>query len=190
MVETARPLRTRSQKGAALSVPNAPTEERPAAVYRLWDAQGNLLYVGSAYDPEGRCQQHREKPWWPEVTRRTEEWHTNRTVAYVHEYAVIAAEGPRYNQLGTAAYEPAVTDARLRQAEAARGRGAAQARAAALGREMRDFLAVAGADVRVQSGARRLLELAYLEGSGLFPQYVETRRAMLAGTYVKQPSPE
>lgn len=46
---------------------------RRAAVYRLYDAAGTLLYIGSAYDPEQRVERHRKKPWWPQAVRRTDE---------------------------------------------------------------------------------------------------------------------
>jgi hypothetical protein len=42
----------------------APAVDRPAAVSRLYDEAGALLYVGSSFDPEERCKGHREKPWW------------------------------------------------------------------------------------------------------------------------------
>ncbi|MET8905759.1 hypothetical protein [Streptomyces sp. Tu 4128] len=36
---------------------------RRAAVYRLYDTDGVLLYIGSVYDPEERCEARRTKPW-------------------------------------------------------------------------------------------------------------------------------
>lgn len=77
----------------------------PAAVYRLWDAQGNLLYIGSAYDPEQRCRGHRKKEWWSEVARRTDEWHPNRWTAYSAESDAVNAEKPKYNVMGSRAYQ-------------------------------------------------------------------------------------
>lgn len=80
------------------------TATRPAAVYRLWTADGALLYVGSSYDPEERCKQHRPKPWWPRVAQRTEEWHDARAKAYASEYAAIWRERPECNVWGTREY--------------------------------------------------------------------------------------
>jgi len=122
VVETARPLHARSQKGAAVSVANPPTEERPAAVYRLWDAEGNLLYIGSSYDPETRCQGHRDKPWWPRVASRTDEWHESRGDAYRTELEAIVAEDPQHNVYGTGRE----TEAMRRRTETGRVRGAVQ----------------------------------------------------------------
>ncbi|MGY3199788.1 hypothetical protein [Streptomyces sp. TE5632] len=87
-----------------MSVANRSTEERPAAVYRLWAADGTLLYVGSAYDPEERCKRHRDKPWWPLVARRTDDWRPSRAHAYHAEMAAIEDEAPAHNVMGSAAY--------------------------------------------------------------------------------------
>lgn len=74
-------------------------EQRRAAVYRLWDADGNLLYIGSAYDPAKRSRKHRGKDWWPQVARRTDDWHPSREAAYVAETAAIAAARPLGNRI-------------------------------------------------------------------------------------------
>ncbi|MGW3735184.1 GIY-YIG nuclease family protein [Streptomyces sp. NPDC005148] len=83
------------------------TETQPsrrAAVYRLYDAAGSLLYIGSAYDPEQRCKAHRRTAWWPGVPRRADEWHPTRWRAYEEEVSAIAAEEPTHNVMGTDAY--------------------------------------------------------------------------------------
>lgn len=71
--------------------------DRRAAVYRLYAADGTLLYVGSAYDPKARWRVHREKPWATLVARRTEVWYPDRLTAYVEERAAIKAELPKFN---------------------------------------------------------------------------------------------
>lgn len=88
-----------------MTVPNKTAEEqRPAAVYRLYDTEGTLLYIGSAYDPEDRCKAHHNKEWWPQVARRTEEWHEDRFTAYRVETDAIRAERPTRNRLHTPEY--------------------------------------------------------------------------------------
>lgn len=72
---------------------------RRAAVYRLYDEAGTLLYVGSAYDPKERAKKHREKPWWPRVARREDEWHPSREAAYVAETEAIAEAHPLGNKI-------------------------------------------------------------------------------------------
>lgn len=74
---------------------------RRTALYRLFDHNDQLLYVGIAFDPHVRCYHHKtHKPWWPEVARREVEWHDNRRAAEAAELAAIAAEKPRYNISG------------------------------------------------------------------------------------------
>jgi predicted GIY-YIG superfamily endonuclease len=72
---------------------------RPAAVYRLYDTEGTLLYIGSAYDPKERAKKHREKPWWPQVARREDEWHPSREAAYVAETEAIKDARPLGNKI-------------------------------------------------------------------------------------------
>lgn len=71
---------------------------RRTALYRLFDAEGRLLYVGIAFNPEARWRDHAtEKPWWGNVIERRVEWHETRTGALKAEVAAIKAEAPAYN---------------------------------------------------------------------------------------------
>lgn len=71
---------------------------KPAAVYRLYGADGTLLYIGAAKDPEKRWKIHaRERRWWDVVTHKTVEWHPSLDDAFAAESAAIAAENPLYN---------------------------------------------------------------------------------------------
>ena len=72
---------------------------RPAAVYRLYDEAGTLLYIGSAYDPAKRSRAHRDKPWWPLVVRREDEWHPTREAAYIAETEAIEEGTPPGNKI-------------------------------------------------------------------------------------------
>lgn len=81
-----------------------PNETRKAAVYRLYDAGGTLLYIGSSYDPDTRCEAHHRTPWWPQVARRADEWFENRWKAYSAETAAIWKEQPKHNLAGTRNY--------------------------------------------------------------------------------------
>ncbi|MFB7845493.1 GntR family transcriptional regulator [Streptomyces sp. NPDC056053] len=70
-----------------------------AAVYRLYDAGGTLLYVGLSGNPTKRFLGHRaDKPWWPEVNTHTLQWFNSRDDASVAERDAIADERPRYNK--------------------------------------------------------------------------------------------
>jgi GIY-YIG catalytic domain len=68
------------------------------ALYRLYDAEGELLYVGISQNPDVRWGQHSQnKPWWPAVEERKIEWHETRAAAAVAEKAAIRTERPYWN---------------------------------------------------------------------------------------------
>jgi predicted GIY-YIG superfamily endonuclease len=70
----------------------------PHALYRFFDAGGQLLYVGISLDPGARWKQHRsDKPWWGEVATVTVEPHETRAAVVQAERAAIIAEKPKYN---------------------------------------------------------------------------------------------
>ncbi len=69
---------------------------RRCAVYRLYDRDGALLYVGIAFDPDIRLAQHtadRDKDWWfwryEQGGRRTVQWLSSREEAKALESDVI-----------------------------------------------------------------------------------------------------
>lgn len=71
---------------------------RPNALYRLFDADDRLLYVGISHRPQIRIYHHsRRRPWWTEVRRQVIEWHPNRTMADLAETLTILVEEPQHN---------------------------------------------------------------------------------------------
>lgn len=78
------------------------TMRRRTALYRLYDASGDLLYVGITFHPPRRWTQHKAKQgWWPEVNRKDIQWFDTRIAASRAELDAIAAEKPRYNIAST-----------------------------------------------------------------------------------------
>ncbi|MFJ8871062.1 GIY-YIG nuclease family protein [Streptomyces sp. NPDC102473] len=72
------------------------------AVYRLYDADRQLLYVGSSVHPQQRWEQHAStKLWWSAVKRATVEWLPDRETALSVERDAIAAESPLHNDKAT-----------------------------------------------------------------------------------------
>jgi predicted GIY-YIG superfamily endonuclease len=70
------------------------------AVYRLFDAGGTLIYVGSTADLDQRMSQHRSaRRWWPQVdpARTTVVWFATRAEAEAAEVSAIRAERPVHN---------------------------------------------------------------------------------------------
>lgn len=70
----------------------------PVAVYRMYSAQGELLYVGQSALPQNRLMQHRlGADWVREVATITVAWFDSRKDATEAEMAAIKFEGPRFN---------------------------------------------------------------------------------------------
>ncbi|MFC9268967.1 GntR family transcriptional regulator [Streptomyces zhihengii] len=68
------------------------------ALYRLFDADGRLLYIGISNNPEYRFNQHRrDKPWWPLVARNEVTWFDSLPDAAAAEKVAIKAESPAHN---------------------------------------------------------------------------------------------
>jgi predicted GIY-YIG superfamily endonuclease len=68
------------------------------AVYRFYDADGQLLYVGMTGNLGRRFAMHAAtKKWWPQVARRTAEWFGDRGEAAQAEREAIRAEKPVHN---------------------------------------------------------------------------------------------
>lgn len=161
-----------------MSVAEESARGRRAAVYRLYDADGSLLYIGSAYDPEKRCKKHRKQPWWPQVVRRADEWFEHRNFAYEAETKAIATEHPKHNVAGTPGYTPDSNAIRRRnKLNPLRQKLVRQANQA--GFKVYDTLRKQGvgyADARM-AGDEAIID--FLEKTGLFTDAVKRRRAAL-----------
>jgi predicted GIY-YIG superfamily endonuclease len=76
--------------------------DEPHAVYRIFNHDGRLIYIGASYDPEARIKVHRrEQSWGHEIASHTEVWYPTRREALAAEHRAIAAENPDYNVVGT-----------------------------------------------------------------------------------------
>jgi predicted GIY-YIG superfamily endonuclease len=159
------------------------TPER-TALYRYFDANDELLYVGISIDPDGRLKAHRDnhEPWVGEATKRTDEWHDSRSLALRAEAEVIKAERPRYNvklNYDDAPFDPAswpeIADfhkvpgiAELMRTEITSGRWAPGQRIPSL----RTLGEAAGASIRIVSKASTQLQneglLDLQPGHGVF----------------------
>ena len=121
---------------------------RPTAVYRLYDSEDRLLYVGVAWDLEIRWTKHRlSKEWWPQVANRHVVWHANRFLALAEEDAAIELEGPLYNVVGT----PEMSAIRRRRPRFATGQPANPDR-------HRDAAILVRPTVQLRDQARAILE--------------------------------
>ncbi len=76
-------------------------DDHRTALYRFFDADGALLYVGITHDIEQRWAAHeRDKPWWPQVAERPVEWFESRRLALQAELKAIREEAPVHNVTG------------------------------------------------------------------------------------------
>lgn len=75
---------------------------RKCARYKYYNVVGKPLYIGKAFDPEGRAKKHAAtKLWWSQVdhTRTIIDWYVNEEEALKAETAAIVVEKPMYNQM-------------------------------------------------------------------------------------------
>jgi predicted DNA-binding transcriptional regulator AlpA/predicted GIY-YIG superfamily endonuclease len=73
---------------------------RRTALYRHFDYEGRLLYIGVAYDPDQRWHTHASSTWRHLVdrSRTTIEWYESRELAEEAEDKAIAEEKPPHNK--------------------------------------------------------------------------------------------
>lgn len=72
------------------------------ALYRLYDEHDVLLYIGISETPEKRWSAHASnKPWWPQVARKTVQWFDSRPLAEAAEATALATERTPYNVAGS-----------------------------------------------------------------------------------------
>jgi predicted GIY-YIG superfamily endonuclease len=70
------------------------------ALYRHFDADGALLYVGISLDALRRIQQHgSQSAWFPYVQRVEIAWFDSRNEALKAERMAVESENPRHNIL-------------------------------------------------------------------------------------------
>lgn len=70
---------------------------RPATLYRVFAADGSLLYVGCSTACLTRIPQHGNKPWWTRAYSVTLEHFAEHDAALAAERAAIASERPEHN---------------------------------------------------------------------------------------------
>ena len=75
-----------------------PLNDRPHVLYRMFDADSRLLYVGISVHGPDRLNGHRhDKPWWPEIATVQMKHFPNRSAALQAEQAAIRTDNPKYN---------------------------------------------------------------------------------------------
>lgn len=123
------------------------------ALYRLYDGEGVLLYIGITNMPNVRFASHSMKSWWRRVARKDITWFENRPQAEQAETRAIRAERPVFNvakspwrSVAAAAtpseLPPDLDEFDHRLVDAARGRQRAKEELQAAEAELRSLVAV------------------------------------------------
>lgn len=72
------------------------------AVYRLYDVEDRLLYVGMGRNPMGRWASHADQHvWWPAVARFEVAWYATRQEAAAEERRALKEDDAVHNIHGT-----------------------------------------------------------------------------------------
>lgn len=66
-------------------------------LYRHYDADGELLYVGISLSAVSRLSKHRKSPWFQDIATITVENHDSRLDAEQAERTAIKIERPKHN---------------------------------------------------------------------------------------------
>ena len=75
----------------------AQVEDGEVALYRFFDREDRLLYVGITEEPIKRWNAHASRKWWPSAARYRVEWYATRPKAERAEREAIVAERPQHN---------------------------------------------------------------------------------------------
>lgn len=80
---------------------------RGCTLYRFYDVEGRLLYVGVTSVGPSRWSDHElHKVWWVRVVRTTVEHYPDRATALAAEQAAILAEQPIHNVVHVKPHHP------------------------------------------------------------------------------------
>lgn len=74
------------------------TDSVETALYRHFDCDGKLLYVGVSLSAVARLAQHRDNShWYRRIANMTTEWHPTRKAALDAERKAVRSENPECN---------------------------------------------------------------------------------------------
>jgi excinuclease UvrABC nuclease subunit len=89
---------------ARIDARRAARAKRPHYVYRCYDAEGHLVYVGCTSQLFKRLDYHRRySVWASQITNVTAKVYPNQRLALAKERMAIVEENPLYNVAGKSA---------------------------------------------------------------------------------------
>lgn len=96
-------------------------QDDQACVYRIYDGNGSLLYVGMGRNPMNRWASHAaQHDWWAQARTFRVEWYATRKEAADAERKAIRTESPARNIHGTPGWGKFVAEAYPKRLEANR----------------------------------------------------------------------
>jgi len=67
-------------------------------VYRVYDIEGRLIYVGCTHEPEARLKRHNKSSWWaPQIAKVRIKVYPSRKAGLAAETEARNTEHPRWN---------------------------------------------------------------------------------------------
>lgn len=85
-------------RAGAEDIPRSAGRAGQVAIYRHYDSEGTLLYVGITSDPHARERQHaRQSQWARYVATINVQWCVDRNTALAVELRAIQSEAPVFN---------------------------------------------------------------------------------------------
>jgi hypothetical protein len=90
-------MKTEQIAAALLADRNREAQER-TELYRHYDDEGKLLYVGISLSTVSRLIDHKESPWFGRISHIKIERFPTRKAALIAEQIAITMEGPEYNK--------------------------------------------------------------------------------------------
>ena len=72
-------------------------KSNPHVLYRFFDANDRLLYVGITHNPSRRFEKHRARDWWRDVATIRLQVYPTRAAVQAAERRAVANEHPRHN---------------------------------------------------------------------------------------------
>lgn len=80
-----------------IAAPSKPRAARRTGLYRHYDADGRLLYIGVSRSAAQRLAQHKASRWDWRIAKVTVQYYSSRDEALAAERQAIKAEDPRFN---------------------------------------------------------------------------------------------
>jgi hypothetical protein len=76
--------------------------EDTCSVYRIHNAEDEVIYIGMSHEPAERVREHRRlKPWADEIAGHEADWYPDRAAAQAAEAKAIRKHQPKYNVVHT-----------------------------------------------------------------------------------------